>query len=246
MATLRRRLGHLKDEGLELLEALACRALENFPAYYFFDRFNIRTIERFEQQGWFEVDRSRSEWVARLTQEGRRRFCGGSDPEELWNRPWDKKWRFVVFDLPRSQRKVRYQMRQWLSNNRFGCLQGSVWVSPHPVQEEVALKKLGVGVDGLLLLQAVPDGRVSPADVVGKAWNHSRLNEAYVEFMDSLKTLKSDGEGIRQAMIWWMEASHGDPFLPRELEPAKYKGHEAWKAHQTFLTGGRTAARLRK
>src|SRR6266513_1066496 len=39
----------------------------------------------------------------RLTAQGRLHALGGRDPQEQWARPWDGRWRLVLFDVPTGQ-----------------------------------------------------------------------------------------------------------------------------------------------
>src|SRR6266536_3067902 len=74
--------------------------------------------------------------VYRLTWQGRLHVLGGRDPQARWSREWDGRWRLVLFDVPTAQDSHRRRLRRYLHSRDFGCLQGSVWVTPDPLEEE--------------------------------------------------------------------------------------------------------------
>src|SRR5438093_11879427 len=65
-----------------------------------------------------------------LTAHGQLRACGGVDPVQRWQVPWDGKWRILIFDLPVQSASLRVKLWRWLRSERFGFLQQSVWISP--------------------------------------------------------------------------------------------------------------------
>ncbi len=52
---------------------------------------------------------------------------------------WDGKWRVVCFDIPEKRKEVRRAVQRKLSLLGFYPLQNSVFISPHPCSELVAL-----------------------------------------------------------------------------------------------------------
>ncbi len=50
---------------------------------------------------------------------------------------WDKKWRFVLFDIPIKYTKAREALRWRLKALGFYQYQKSVWVYPHPCEKEI-------------------------------------------------------------------------------------------------------------
>jgi len=49
---------------------------------------------------------------------------------------WDNKWRLFMFDIPEDSKEKRFQLRGLLKKNNFVLLQGSVYVSPYPLNRE--------------------------------------------------------------------------------------------------------------
>lgn len=55
---------------------------------------------------------------------------------------WDKKWRVVVFDIPTHPKKLniaRAALREKIKELGFCKLQHSVWIHPHPCEDEILL-----------------------------------------------------------------------------------------------------------
>lgn len=50
---------------------------------------------------------------------------------------WDRKWRLVIFDIPHFQKKARDAFRQKLTDLKFYPLQKSVFITPHPCENEI-------------------------------------------------------------------------------------------------------------
>jgi DNA-binding transcriptional regulator PaaX len=58
----------------------------------------------------------------RLTEPGRLRALGGRDPVARWGRPWDGRWRMVLFDVPVKENAQRSRLWRYLRSRTFGCL----------------------------------------------------------------------------------------------------------------------------
>lgn len=50
---------------------------------------------------------------------------------------WDKKWRFVMFDIPEEKKFARESFRNKLRDLGFYQFQKSVWIYPYPCDDEV-------------------------------------------------------------------------------------------------------------
>lgn len=53
------------------------------------------------------------------------------------SRRWDKKWRFVLFDIPEEKRKIRDALRKKLKKLGFLEFQKSVFIFPYPCSDEI-------------------------------------------------------------------------------------------------------------
>lgn len=176
----------------------------------------------------------------RLTPLGALTALGGVDVEDAWASPWDGRWRIVVFDLPPAA--TRLALRRRLRKLRCGCLQGSVWLSPHPLPPFVA-SDVRANADTITIFEGQPAGR-SNAEIVGSAWDFDRINKAYETYLRVLdrrpETVAQGpnpqiGAWLRQEQAAWKAATGIDPLLPKTLLPPSYQGIKAWNRRRTIL-----------
>lgn len=59
------------------------------------------------------------------------------DKMKIEPRPWDKKWRIIIFDIPEKIRKGRDALRAKLKNLGFHEIQKSVFIFPHHCEDEI-------------------------------------------------------------------------------------------------------------
>ncbi|MBI5383566.1 MAG: hypothetical protein HZA90_02650 [Verrucomicrobia bacterium] len=199
--------------------------------------------------------KSTGDRLYRLTEQGRLHALGGRDPEAQWTRDWDGLWRLVLFDVPMGQNARRERLRRYLRLRAFGCLQGSVWITPDPVHGEREILAGGqVNVASLLLLEARPAAGESDAEIVAGAWDLARINRRYAHHLNVLNECPLDPlrdmAAAKVLQRWaaderaaWLAAMQLDPLLPARLLPPDYTGRRAWQRRREVL--GRAGARLR-
>jgi DNA-binding transcriptional regulator PaaX len=201
----------------------------------------LRRLHELERRRFLERSPTAAlERVLQLTESGRLHALGGRDPEACWARPWDRRWRLVIFDVPTNRNSARCRLRRHFRARHFGYLQDSVWISPDPMNEErQLLQGAKVDVESLLFLEAHPCGGESDADIAAGAWDFTRINEAYTRYLAVLKKhprRETRGDFARRAIqAWirneqsaWLEAIELDPLLPKCLCPTGYLGPKAW------------------
>ncbi len=182
-----------------------------------------------------------------LTEPGRLLALGGRDPEAYWRWRWDGLWRLVVFDVPNEQNTQRERLRRYLRARGYGCLQRSVWISPHPLEEErKALVGGKVNVASLILLEARPCVGETDAAIVAAAWDFELINFRYSLHPQVLERKPTPvlrgSEDARALQRWaaeereaWFAAVSIDPLLPMELWPSSYQGKHAWNRRKEVL-----------
>lgn len=225
---------------------------ESFEEWAYHGGF-LRQIQELERQGFLEAEETNKGTgrVVRLTEKGILRAIGGRDPMERWNRPWDGEWRMAVFDLPETQRKLRAKLRRELLAADFGCLQGSVWITPDALDAVMpSLQKHEIKSGTIMFFSGRPCGGESDEDLVKAAWNIAAMNTAYQEHHAHLKSLPSIGTDQREQLVaWgnlerrlWEKCMKLDPLLPRSLWPDQYPGERAWHERlQALKQAGKTA-----
>jgi DNA-binding transcriptional regulator PaaX len=222
---------------------------------------NGRDLANLGDRGYLRMDtgvRSRKDRVLRLTAKGKLLALGGRDPEAWWSRPWDGRWRMVLFDIPEKDKRLRDKLRRHLLARHFGYLQNSVWVSPDPMDfAREIFKGTEIDAESLLTLDAVPGTGEKNSDIVGGAWNFKEINARYAEHLELFREQPVPGEwfpgkGNSRLRHWiqaereaWRAAVAIDPLLPRELCPPGYLGEKSWKRRGKHLTAiGRKFAAL--
>lgn len=179
--------------------------------------------------------------VIRLTEAGRALALGGRDPEERWARPWDGKWRLVVFDVPERERRVRVRVWRTLRAWHFGHLQDSVWVTPDAESSVLArMKGCPAEPRSLVVLEAQLAAGERDADLVAAAWDFDAINRRYEALERHLERVSADAarrsDWFARERAAWDAAVRSDPLLPRELCPRGYRGPEVWRRRRQILS----------
>ena len=189
----------LKPKTAELLYLLlwSCEMLcrptwrnltESFEGWAYRNGFHRQLAQLEKLQLVERMARSSADRVHRLTEAGRVWALGGRDPEVCWQRPWDGRWRLVLFDVPLGQDSTRNKLRGYLRCRGFGYLQNSVWVTPHPLTDErQILAGNAVDVESLILLEAKPCSGESDAEIVAGAWDFDAINRRYAKHLEVLQ-----------------------------------------------------------
>ncbi len=219
-------------------------------------RGSLRQIQRLRTEAYLErLPGGKADRVYRLTPKGRMAALGGWDPEERWGRAWDGRWRLLMFDLPQKPAAPRARLRKVLREHGLGCLQGSVWLSPDPVDAIGKQLRGDRHPASLLLFEGRTVGGEKPAEMVGEAWDFEGIDLKWGELANLLEQGKSflSGEPVN-ADAWhqWAAAEQGswktvlesDPLLPDELLPRSYRGRKIWKQRLEFWS--KLAARFRE
>ncbi|MDF3058914.1 MAG: putative transcriptional regulator, PaaX family [Rariglobus sp.] len=190
---------------------------------------------------------SLDERVCRLTENGRVAALGGIDPVAAWARPWDGRWRLVIFDVPEEEGRKRVKLRRVLKRLRFGYLQNSVWLSPDSLESHAeTFAGARVDVESLTLFEGRPAGGESDEELVGGAWSFGLVQqryEAWSKVASQAPRIRSGGEAAWRAMRQWAQRERAawaavtdcDPFLPERLLPARYNGRKYWSQRVDLL-----------
>lgn len=214
----------------------------------------LRQAQTLEAGGWLETapgpgGRGRR---FRLTPAGCLRAIGGCLPTEFWDHPWDGHWRTVVFDFPETRRTLRNELRRDLRAHRFGCLQGGMWISPHPLEPHATRLRQRAGNCGsITCFESRTCCGDQPADIIAKAWDLTTLHQLHEQHLEHLTRIPRPGapEIRGQLLQWgriekslWVQCLAHDPLLPRELWPDDYLGETTWTARlEALALAGQTA-----
>lgn len=152
---------------------------------------------------------------------------------KLSSKPWDGKWRIVVFDIAEKERSLRNFLRDKLTSLGFGKLQESVYVTPLDVLFDLKefLKEYDL-YGKAIVFEAKELFSVDPEVIANYVWRLDEINEEYRRLLDKAGEIKKNGEGkteIKELKEKLFELLLKDPILPKEFLPKDWVGDEARK-----------------
>ena len=216
------------------------RILEGFESWNYRNRLRPQ-LRQLERARLLERRGSESNQTLQLTPRGHLKALGGVDLQARWQRPWDGKWRLLLFDLPLRSHAQRIRLWRWLRAQHFGLLQRSVWVSPDKIAHvSLPLQHLKITPDAVSVIEGGLTFPESDLDLVKSAWDFSAINRRYQIVLDlaaqgvALATgQEADSLKLRQWIATersaWLSALEIDPLLPQGLLPSEYLGQEAFR-----------------
>lgn len=218
-----------------------------------------RHIHRLEVEAYLERQPGeKRDRLYRLTAKGRLAALGGLDPVREWGRPWDGRWRFFCFDMPADRAAERSALLRALRDRRFGCLQGSLWISPDPADQIRRDLKGDRHPNSLIVLEGTPCAGEEHSELVESAWDFDEISRRWSLFDQQVceGARRAESRGFQAGEFWewcghtrqlWAEIVEVDPFLPATLLPAAYQGQRIWrKKEKAFrrMAEARTGSRL--
>lgn len=116
-----------------LLQLFAKALDTNFSA-----QKTLRAIRYAKKQGWLTFEETENGVKVALTENGKLKWkkINLNQPLEVSN--WDKKWRFIIFDIPVGNKVNADHFRRHLKRLGIKKLQQSVWVTPYPCLTHIA------------------------------------------------------------------------------------------------------------
>ncbi len=143
-----------------------------------------RVVGRQLKTGDIEKVIKGDETYFRLTSEGRERITRDFPLLHLANKPWDKRWRLVIFDIDELNKNTRNVLRGKLRQLGLGMLQKSVWITPHDVSVDLRefLESKGLGEE-VFVLEVSDILAGNRALLVRKIWALDALEEAYQDII---------------------------------------------------------------
>lgn len=110
-----------------------------------------RTIKRLQKQKLLSIEDRDGEQIVTLTKNGKHRILRYSVEDLAIEKPpsWDGLWRLVMYDVHERSKVLRDVFRQALKSLGFYQLQESVWIYPHPCEEQITFLRefYGVGTE---------------------------------------------------------------------------------------------------
>lgn len=179
----------------------------------------------------------------RLTSQGNKKLKQDIPLLALSQKPWDKKWRLVAFDIPQKEFWRRDTLRRQLVSLGFGKWQRSVYISPYDLTQEVnQFLKHQKLFQYAVCLEAI---RLSEGDdrlIAKKAWQLDKLKEKYWQFIDDCDQLEENVEDksfknqdLSEIVDRFLDLLQKDPLLPKELLPLNWPLSKVKKSFQVIL-----------
>lgn len=98
------------------------------------------------------VKKGNGKFEIKLTPKGRKKI----NHLNFWDiklgkeKRWDKKWRIIIFDIPKKIDRVREMFRLKLREFGFYQLQKSVWIYPYKCEKEIAYLRELLGAENYI------------------------------------------------------------------------------------------------
>ncbi|MCX6811598.1 MAG: hypothetical protein NT039_02820 [Candidatus Berkelbacteria bacterium] len=161
---------------------------------------------------------------------------------------WGRRWTMVLFDIPERNKKIRDILRYKLQKMGFGMMQGSVWVKPTDVTNEVRkfirVKNLQWQVKVLGFNMGAPDEK----ETIHRIWKMEKLNDEYRRFVKKtikkfrkLKTYPFHNPKLLSIALdllsrltekEYLNLYFKDPQLPVGLQPKEWSGKRAYNLYR--------------
>lgn len=211
-----------------------------------FNRNNFYHLTwRSMRTGYIEKVEKNGEAYLRLTSQGQKKLRRDFPLLTMQQRPWDKKWRVVMFDIKETNRVTRDNFRQKLRELGFGMLQESVFISPHNVAEDIAEFIESIGLENAAYVFETQKLIVGDQkQLASKVWRLGVMNEEYEALIEMIKNeylkFQNDrGKKLKKGVVEGLRGEYvqiilRDPFLPKELLPENWKGNTARELIKKF------------
>lgn len=154
---------------------------------------------------------------------------------KLSQKRWDGYWRLVIFDIQEKDRFRRQKLRAKLKELGFGMWQKSIYISPHPLEEDMTEFLKEEQLFGKAYVLTAKHHLLGEARQLSeKVWDLNQLNQSYLQLEGRLDALKKMAK--KKAMVKVKNICYdygvlltGDPCLPSVLLPADWAGERVRK-----------------
>jgi phenylacetic acid degradation operon negative regulatory protein len=195
------------------------------------------TLSRLRKEGWFTTRRQGRETIYTLgshlltvLDKGRARIFADYDEE------WDRTWTTVIHQSETPDRLARDRLRRQLSWLGFGQLTTSTWLSPRQGSGNIDVLISEFPDVIFTLMRSHTEGTASDRDLADRCWDLRRIDDEYQEFLISQQHLARTAGSLSGAealvarttlIAAYRHFPYSDPWLPVELRPDSWHGHEA-------------------
>ena len=200
-----------------------------------------QTLSRMAKVGEIEKKIKNGEVVLHILAKGESILNEDVNLQRLSKKSWDGAWRVVIFDIEEKSRHVRNLLRTKLKSLGFAMWQESVYITPHPVTEEMneffEEKNL---FPSCVCFEAKLSNALGNQELASYLFHLEDLSQTYSNLIaDTEKALHDFKKGlIKQTQAYELlrvlieklqRTLLDDPFLPQELFPEAKKREKAQK-----------------
>lgn len=167
--------------------------------------------------------------------------------QDAAGRGWDRRWHLAAFAVPEARRAARDAVRDAILSLGGAAIQGGLYASPHPWEDELRASARRLGVEDTLTLVCTDDLEVGgvrdPRALAASLWPLEEVAARYEAFVaahagvpEALAAQRDRRERIADAdflpLALTMALRYGrcssiDPYLPPELLPRPWPGRAA-------------------
>lgn len=218
-----------------LLDAYQEMSIRNFYRKLYsplYERTTItETLSRMAKTGEIEKKLVKDQPIFFISAKGSKLLDEAIPLRSLSEKRWDGFWRIVIFDIEEKEAHTRDMIRRKLRNLGFAMWQESVYLSPHPVAEEMneffEEKDL---IPRCICFEAKQPNIFSSQEFAQNIFNIDSLRASYGQLNDEINSALNEYEKKKinkdqafKKLEHFMESFQNiimnDPFLPNELTP---------------------------
>ena len=162
-------------------------------------------------------------------------------------RGWDRQWHLAGFAVPEARRAARDGFRDSLLSMGGASIQGGLYVSPHPWEDDVRREAKRLGMAEHLVVASTPElevgGMRDPRELAAMLWPIADVADRYTGFIETYRHVPERLDALKQSRrrmadadflplaltmaVAYAECSANDPYLPPELLPRPWPGRGA-------------------
>lgn len=231
-------------EGLAFLLAMSSASIPrrlmllNFGPHVGYQNFNTGLV-RFCRKGYISNLKVKKANMLKALSLHRQELFGDYVKAKLdrWHKPWDGKWRLIIYDIPEKFKFKRERLRSVLKMLGFGKIQKSSWACAY--DHSALLYDICKKEKMLEHVCIYEGGFFSGKDIgalVNDAWPLKKTKEAYLEILDRCDNLAHSRQDrfldvygeYMETYMQFKQTIAEDPFLPPQcLSDWPYRDVEA-------------------
>jgi phenylacetic acid degradation operon negative regulatory protein len=214
--------------------------LEALVAIGFAEMAARQAIARAASAGWLEGVRNGRRVMWQISTKFRHSMESGLHRVHSISReprPWNGQWLVFVISLPDSQRAIRTKLYKALRWSGYGAPSAGLWITPHAdrlSETGEIIRRFKLDDVAYVFTSELSELGVTVEKLVQSAWDWESIGHEYDLILDRIaalqpRTPQSTFLAHCNLIQEWQQLPFIDPGLPRELQPADWRGRKAAK-----------------